>query len=193
MVHQPSDSIGHGVTSFRKYSLKNRAMARPSRIMQIGVPIIPNRDAQKWTLAQNHRIGRPRQPTLQGDCQLLRLVCNCRTKSATASQRRMAAAQNCALIQLVDQKTVGSSKKQCTISKEEAPAYRKSSSWPTTAAQRTTATNERNVSSATILIEILVKVSSRKWGRSKQQGGGVVRAFSSDPSVWNLSMRQLLF
>ena len=51
VVHQRSDSTGHGVTLFRKYSLKNRAMARPSRIMQIRVPIIPNRGVQKGTLA----------------------------------------------------------------------------------------------------------------------------------------------
>ena len=50
IVHHPSDSIGHGVTSFQKYSLKKRAMARPSGIMQIVVPIIPNRNAQKGTL-----------------------------------------------------------------------------------------------------------------------------------------------
>ena len=86
VVHQPSDSIGHGVTSFRNYSTKNRAMARLSRIMQIGVPITPNRDTQKGTLAQKHRIGRPRQPTLHDGCQLLWLVCNGQTNSVSASR-----------------------------------------------------------------------------------------------------------
>ena len=128
IVHHPSDSIGHGVTSFRKYSLKKRAMARPSGIMQIGVPIIPNRNAQKGTLAQKHRIGRPRPPTFQFGRQLLRLVCNDRTKSESAPQRRMAAAKKWTLVQLVDQKSVGSSKKQCTMSKEETPADQQSSS-----------------------------------------------------------------
>ena len=112
VVNQPSDSmvvaiVGHGVTSFHKYGLKIEPMARPSRIMQIVVPIIPNRDAQKGTLAQKHRIGRPRQPTLQDGCQLLRLVCNGRTKSPSASQRRMAAANKYALIRLVERKKIG--------------------------------------------------------------------------------------
>ena len=127
-VHHPSDSVGHEVTSFRKYSLKKRAMASPSGIMQIGVPVIPNRNAQKGTLAQKHCIGRHRHPTLQDGRQLLRLVCNSRTTSANAPQRGMAAAPKCTLVQLVDQKSIGSSKNQCTMSKEEAPSDQKSSS-----------------------------------------------------------------
>ena len=100
----------------------------------------------------------------------------------------MAAAQKYTLIQLVDQKSVGSSTKQCTMSKEEATAYRKSSPYPTTDAERTTAANETNVSSLAILIKIWVKVSSRKWGRSNNKGEGLsahsVRVIQSGLSAW---------
>ena len=59
--HSPStiDSIGHGVTSFRKYSLKYRVMPRTTRIMQIRVHSISNRGLQQRTLTQTRRIGLP--------------------------------------------------------------------------------------------------------------------------------------
>ena len=89
VTHHRSDSIGHGVTSCRKYSLKNHAMARPSGIMQSQVSINPNRNPQKGTLTPKPRLGRPRQSTLEDGRQLLRWVLNGRTKSASAPQRRM--------------------------------------------------------------------------------------------------------
>ena len=73
----------------------------------------------------SYNIGRPRHPTLQDGRQLLRLVSNGRTNSANTPQRRMAAAKKCTIVLLVDQKSVGSSKKHWTMSKEEAPADRK--------------------------------------------------------------------
>ena len=142
--------------------------------MQIWVPIIPNRNAQKGILTQKARIGQPRQPTLQDGRQWPNKFRKC-------LQRRMATAQICTLFQLLDQKSVGSSKKQRTMSKEEAPADQKPSSWPTTVAERPTAANERNISSAIRMTEILVKVSSRKWERILTTRGRIVRAFSSGP------------
>ena len=166
-------------------SSKKRAMARPSGIMQIGVPITRNRNAKKGTLAHNHRISQPRHPTLQVGCQLLRLVCNDRTKSASAPQRRMAACPKCTLVQLVDWF------KQETVHDVQGG----NSCWPKiiviadyTVAQRATAANERNIRSAILLIEILVKVSSRKWGRSNGMGEGLsahsVRMHQSGLSAW---------
>ena len=75
VTHHRSDSIGHGVTSCRKYSLRNLAMAGN---MQIQVSINPNRNLQKGTLTQKPRLGRPWQSTLE-DGRL-----DGRTKSASA-------------------------------------------------------------------------------------------------------------
>ena len=47
VTHHRSDSIVHGVTSCRKYSLENHAMARASGIMQNQVYINPNRNPQR--------------------------------------------------------------------------------------------------------------------------------------------------
>ena len=103
VTHYRRDSIGHGVKSCQKYSLKNDDMARPSGIMQSQVSINPSRNPQKGRLTPKHRLGRPRQPTLQDDRQLLQWVCNGRTKSATAPQRRMAAAHKRTLIPTANQ------------------------------------------------------------------------------------------
>ena len=104
--HSPStnESKGHGVTAFRKYTLKYQAMARTSRIMPIGVQNIPNRGPPKRTLTQTRRIGQPPQPILGDDRQLLWLVSNGQTKSANTYENRRSTAQRCILILLVDQK-----------------------------------------------------------------------------------------
>ena len=85
VTHHRSHSIGHGVSSCRKYSLKNHVMARPSGIMQSQVSINPNRNLQKGTLTPKPRLGRPRQSTLEDGRQLLQSVRNGRTTSASAS------------------------------------------------------------------------------------------------------------
>ena len=94
VTHHRSDSKGPTVISYRKYSLKNDAMARPSRIMKSHVSMTPNMNLQKGILTPKHRLGQPRGSTLQDRRQLLRCVHNCRTKPATAPQRRMAADTN---------------------------------------------------------------------------------------------------
>ena len=97
IVHHPSDSIGHGGHVVPEVQPQKGAIARPIGIMQIGVHIIPNRNAQKGTLAQKYRIGRPRHPTLQDGRQLLQLVCNGRTKSASAPRGEWQQLKKCTL------------------------------------------------------------------------------------------------
>ena len=171
IVHHPSNSIGHGVTSLRKYTLKKRAMARPNGIMQIGVHIIPNRNAQKGTPAQKHRTGRPRHPTLQDGRQLLYGWSVMAEQSPQMALRgEWQQLKNVPLSSWLIKNSLVQARNstRCPRRKLLLTKNHRHSRLPLPREQRQQ--NESNFRSAIILIEIWGKDSSRKWGRSNGMG-----------------------